>query len=163
MLQRAGTAMHLIKLCVGVESVEHLATLQAVRLERLRAFDQPAEFIHRTRQMPRQRDAILTAGGSLYWVIKGAVRARQKILDLREETVVEGNTGNPGDGKLCGIVLGPELIATRPQPRRAFQGWRYLKPEDAPADIGIASANGECAENVIPDVMRAQLAELALI
>ena len=155
--------MHLIKLCVGVESVEHLAALEAARLEALRAAGQPAVLVHRTRQTPRQRDAILAAGGSLYWVIKGAVRARQKILDLREETSTEDAVGNSGDGKLCGIVLAPELIATRPQPRRAFQGWRYLKPEDAPADIGIASAYGGRAEDTIPADMRAQLSELALI
>lgn len=154
--------MHLIKLCVGVESVEHLAALEAARLEALRAVGKPAELVHRTRQMPRQRDAILAAGGSLYWVIKGAVCARQKILDLREENAAEDAVGNSGEGKFCGIVLHPELIATRPQPRRAFQGWRYLKPEDAPADIGIASAYGG-AEEAIPEVMRVQLAKLALI
>lgn len=155
--------MHLIKLCVGVESAEHLAALEAARLEALRAAGKPAELVHRTRQMPRQRDAILAAGGSLYWVIKGAVLARQKILDLREETGAMGTVGNSGDGKFCGIVLAPELVATRPQPRRAFQGWRYLNPEDAPADIGIASAHGGGAEEAIPEVMRAQLTELALI
>jgi hypothetical protein len=155
--------MHLIKLCVGVDSVEHLAALEAARLEALRAAGRPAVLVHRTRQTPRQRDAILTAGGSLYWVIKGAVRARQKILDLREENGADGAVGNSGDGKLCGIVLAPELVATRPQPRRAFQGWRYLKPEDAPADIGIVSAHDGCAEEIIPDTMRAELAELALI
>ncbi|MEJ2117413.1 MAG: DUF1489 domain-containing protein [Alphaproteobacteria bacterium] len=164
-------AMHLIKLCVGVESVEHLAALQAVRLERLRTAGQPAELVHRTRQMPRQRDAILAAGGSLYWVIKGAVLARQKILDLREENNAGGHD-SAGDSKLCGIVLAPELIATRPQPRRAFQGWRYLKPEDVPADIcavcvttdmddgGVTDTN---SDEAIPAAMRAQLAELALI
>ncbi len=155
--------MHLIKLCVGVESVEHLAALEAARLEALRVAGQPAELVHLTRQTPRQRDAILTAGGSLYWVIKGAVLARQKILDLREETGAEGASGNSGDGKFCGIVLAPELVATRPQPRRAFQGWRYLKPEDAPADMCIVSAHGVSTKDAIPDTMRAELAALALI
>ena len=155
--------MHLIKLCVGVESVEQLAALEAVRLEALRSAGQPAELLHRTRQTPRQRNAILAAGGSLYWVIKGAVLARQKIVDLREENGAEGAVGNSGDGKFCDIVLHPELIATRPQPRRAFQGWRYLKPEDAPADIGTVSACGERGEETIPHSMLAQLTELALI
>jgi hypothetical protein len=144
--------MHLIKLCVGVESVEHLAALEAARLDAARQAGQPAELLHYTRQTPRQREKLL-AGGSLYWVIKGAVRVRQQIIDLREETDAEGRP-------LCAIVLAPALVATAPQPRRAFQGWRYLKPEDAPADIG-AVQGGEA--DGMPPAMRAQLAELALL
>lgn len=144
--------MHLIKLCVGVESVEHLAALEAARLDAARQAGQPAELIHHTRQTPRQRETLL-AGGSLYWVIKGAVRVRQQIIDLREEADADGRS-------LCAIVLAPALVETTPQPRRAFQGWRYLKPEDAPADIG-AVQGGE--GDGIPAAMRAQLAELALL
>lgn len=144
--------MHLIKLCVGVDSVEQLAAWQSLRLGQLRAAGETPELVHRTRQMPRQREAVL-AGGSLYWVIKGTIQARQRILDLREETDGEGRP-------CCAIVLGEALIATRPQPRRAFQGWRYLVPEDAPADFGPA---GEAATDGMPAAMRAALAELALL
>ncbi|MGF1622549.1 MAG: DUF1489 family protein [Rhodomicrobiaceae bacterium] len=144
--------MHLIKLCVGVDALEELAAWQAMRLETQRSAGVEPELAHRTRQMPRQRDAILD-GGSLYWVIKGVIRARQRIIDLREETDAEGRT-------LCAIVFDPALIATRPQPRRPFQGWRYLKPEDAPTDIGALGA-GDLAK--MPEAMRAELAELALI
>lgn len=144
--------MHLIKLCVGIDSVEELAAWQVMRLEKMRKAGVEPELVHRTRQMPRQREAVLQ-GGSLYWVIKGFVRARQQIADLREETDAEGRA-------LCGIVFGHDLIATRPQPRRPFQGWRYLKPEDAPPDIGPA---GSVADDDMPEAMRAALAELALL
>ncbi len=144
--------MHLVKLCVGVDSVEQLAVWQAMRLERMRTAGQTPELAHRTRQMPRQRGAIL-GGGSLYWVIRGVIQTRQKILDLRLETDGEGRS-------LCAIVLGEPLIATRPQPRRAFQGWRYLAPEDAPGDIGPAQA---AEADDMPAAMRAALAELALL
>ncbi len=144
--------MHLIKLCVGVDSVEQLAAWQIMRLEKLGLAGAPRELIHRTRHIPRQADAVLKSG-SLYWVIKGSVKARQKILDLRGLTDVEGRT-------LCGIVLDHTLMATRPQPRRAFQGWRYLHPDDAPIDLGLAQGMDESR---IPAKMRAELAALSLL
>jgi len=134
--------LHLIKLCVGVNSIEELERHIARRAAR-------GEIVHTTRQFPRQADAVL-GGGSLYWVIKGMVQARQPIRDLRAETDAEGRS-------LCAIVLAPELIPVQPRRRRPFQGWRYLKPEDAPPDL----ATGEADD--IPPAMRAALAELALI
>ena len=144
--------MHLIKLCVGVESLEQLAAWQIMRLETLRLAAAPRELIHRTRHTPRQAEAVLQSG-SLYWVIKGSIKARQKILELRAETDGEGRT-------LCGIVLDHALMATRPHPRRAFQGWRYLHPDDAPADLGHAEGLDEAD---IPAAMRAELAALSLL
>lgn len=144
--------MHLIKLCVGVDTLEDLAAWQTMRLEKLAASGSPCELIHRTRHMPRQAEAVLKSG-SLYWVIKGSIRARQKIVELREETDGEGRT-------MCGLVLGHTLVATRPQPRRPFQGWRYLNPEDAPSDLGLAEA---AEQSGMPDAMRAQLTELSLL
>ena len=144
--------MHLIKLCVGVDSLEQLAAWQIMRLEKLGLAGAPRELIHRTRHTPRQADAVRKSG-SLYWVIKGSVKARQKILDLRGLTDVEGRT-------LCGIVLDHTLMATRPQPRRAFQGWRYLHPDDAPIDLGLAQGMDESR---IPATMRAELAALSLL
>jgi hypothetical protein len=144
--------MHLIKLCVGVESLEELAAWQTMRLEKLGLAGAPRELIHRTRHTPRQANAVLKSG-SLYWVIKGSVKARQKILELRVLTDVEGRT-------LCGIVLDHTLMATRPQPRRAFQGWRYLHPDDAPLDLGLAQG---ADDSDIPATMRAELAELSLL
>ena len=144
--------MHLLKLCVGVDSLEQLASWQSMRLQKLRLAGAPRELTHRTRHMPRQAEALLKSG-SLYWVIKGSIKARQKILELREETDTEGRA-------LCGIVLDHALMATRPQPRRPFQGWRYLHPEDAPADIGPAEG---AKDSDIPAAMRAELAALSLL
>jgi hypothetical protein len=144
--------MHLVKLCVGVDTLEELAAWQIMRLEKFRAAGSPEELIHRTRQTPKQGAALLKSG-SLYWVIKGTIRARQRILELREETDAEGRG-------LCGIVLGNALIPTRAHPRRPFQGWRYLKPDEAPADLGQALTG---QEGEIPADMRAALAELALL
>jgi hypothetical protein len=143
--------VHLVKLCVGVETVQDLATWQAGRLEALAQVGKTPELCHRTRQTPRRRDEILD-GGSLYWVVKGFVLVRQRILDLREDTKSDGTA-------CCGIVLDPELVTTRPQPRRAFQGWRYLEAADAPADARML----EAAEDDMPPGMREDLRELRLI
>lgn len=143
--------LHLVKLCVGIDSVAHLAERQAARLAQEHAGGGSAELRHRTRQMPRQRDLLLE-GGSIYWVIRGVIQVRQRLLDLR---AVRGNDGVPR----CDIVLDPQLVPTRPQPRRAFQGWRYLAGEDAPADLDPA---GEEIEKM-PAEMRAALIELGLL
>jgi hypothetical protein len=143
--------VHLVKLCVGVETVQDLRDWQAARLRSLAAAGEPAELRHRTRQTPRRRDDIL-AGGSLYWVIKGLVLVRQRILDLAPATKDDGTP-------CCGIVLDVELVATRPQPRRAFQGWRYLDAADAPADLRAL----EDAKDDLPPGMREELRELRLI
>jgi hypothetical protein len=143
--------MHLIKLCVGVECVAELAEWQAERLESLKRARQRAELCHRTLQTPRRRGEVLD-GGSLYWVIKGFVLVRQRVIDLRPD-VKEGGIA------CCGIVLDPVLVATRPHPRRAFQGWRYLEPSDAPQD---AKEYDEEDEDM-PLAMRQDLRELRLI
>jgi hypothetical protein len=144
--------MHLIKLCVGVETLDELRAYYAMRLENARKLGVSEELVHRTRQMPKKRKEI-EQSGSLYWVIKGVVRARQRILELRAEEDAEGRS-------LCGIVFDHTLIETRPQPRRPFQGWRYLHPDDAPADI---SQLDSMAAADIPPEMRAALEELALL
>jgi len=142
---------HLVKLCVGVETVQDLAVWQAERLRHLAQAGEAAELCHRTRQMPRRRNEILD-GGSLYWVVKGFVLVRQRILDLKDATKDDGTA-------CCGIVLDPELVTTRPQPRRAFQGWRYLEAADAPADARTL----DDVEADIPPGMREDLRELRLI
>lgn len=144
--------MHLIKLCVGIETAAELIEWQAHRLETMRREGRPAELIHRTRQMPKRRSDVLD-GGSLYWVIKGFIQLRQPILDLREEADQEGRS-------LCCIVFDPVLVPTRPQARRPFQGWRYLPPEDAPPDLPSAERG---AVDAMPAKMRAELAALALL
>lgn len=144
-------SVHLIKLCVGIESVAHLQERQAFRLEQQKRNEQRPELFHRTRQMPRRREDVLV-GGSLYWVIKGVVQVRQRIVDLRE---VRGDDGI----RRCDIVLDPQLVPTRPRPRRAFQGWRYLSADDAPTDLGLLADD---VDRLSPE-MRSELLELGLL
>ena len=143
--------IHLVKLCVGVETVQELKLWQAERLKALRRAGKRPELCHRTLQTPRRREEILD-GGSLYWVIKGFILARQRILDLRPDRKEDGSA-------CCGIVFDEELVATRPQARRAFQGWRYLEAADAPPDVRPVSLQSDD----MPPAMRAALRELRLI
>jgi hypothetical protein len=143
--------LHLIKLCVGVDTVQELKDWQTERLRRLKQAGKTPEHCHRTLQTPRRRDEVLD-GGSLYWVIRGVVLVRQRIIDLRPDTREDGIA-------CCGIVLDPLLVATRAQARRAFQGWRYLPAVDAPPDLRVVGdGDGE-----MPQAMRADLRELRLI
>jgi hypothetical protein len=144
--------LHLIKLCVGCDSIEDLAGWQAERLKQMRADDVKPELFHRTFQMPKRREELL-AGGSLYWVIKGIVQVRQKLLDLREGTRPDGTP-------CCLLVYDRKLVPVRPVPRRAFQGWRYLAPDEAPEDLTGGKANGLA---LMPPKLRKELAELGLI
>jgi hypothetical protein len=144
--------VHIVKLCVGAESIEDLAAWQAVRLKAMRAAgDKKPMLGHRTFQTPKRRDDLL-GGGSLYWVIKGMIQARQKLVDLGE--------GIKDDGSPCCLfILDKALVPVRPVPRRPFQGWRYLDSADAPADL----KPGEEGLTDLPLKMRRELAELGLI
>ena len=143
-------ALHLIKLCVGADSVEDLEAWIAHRIDLQRAVGQEPHHVHVTRMQPKRADELLS-GGSLYWVIKGNVQARQKLIGI------EPFTDNEGIGR-CRLVLDPELVHTRWQPKRPFQGWRYLKDEDKPADLG----DDEGIEDLPPD-LRGELASLGLL
>lgn len=144
-------ALNLIKLCVGCESIDDLAQWQARRLADFRRRGEPAELKHTTRMTPKRRDELID-GGSLYWVIKGFIQARQKLLDIRPFTDAEGI-------RRCHLILDDKLVAVAPRPYRAFQGWRYYPAKDAPPDLG-ASAQG--AEDM-PSELRSELAELGLL
>ncbi len=112
--------LHLVKLCVGADSIDDL---EEWRREHYR----PGEAVKvHTRNTPRRADE-LVQGGSLYWVMKGYILCRQWILSV--DTVGEGLS------KRCEIGLDPVLVATAPAPRRPFQGWRYFEAGDAPADL----------------------------
>ena len=120
-------ALHLIKLCVGCDTVEELVEW---RRQEGRG-GQPWKM--RTRQTPK-RAAELIEGGSLYRVFKGFVLCRQAIIAV--ETV------GAGPAARCEVTLNPEIVLTAPMPRRAFQGWRYLRGEDAPEDLhGLAAGD----------------------
>jgi hypothetical protein len=144
-------ALNLIKLCVGADSVEDLRAWIDFRLAEKRAAGLKPEHMHTTRMVPKRADEII-GEGSLYWVIKGRVQCRQRIVDIRPFTDGEGISR-------CHIVLDPEVVLTHSQPKRPFQGWRYLKPEDAPADLG----QGGDGIETLPAEMRNELADLGLI
>ena len=105
--------------------------------------------MHVTRNRPRRAAEILD-GGSIYWIIKGVMIARQKIIDLAE---VQRADGRPA----CGLVLSSELVATTPTKMRIFQGWRYLEAEDAPADLSRA------ADESMPPALAAELRALGIL
>jgi hypothetical protein len=138
--------VNLLKLCVGADSVEDLLDWQ-------RTHPSPfptGERCHVTRMWPK-RDAELLAGGSLYWVIKGLVLCRQRILRLDEVTGADGILR-------CGLIMDPEVIRTEPVPRRAFQGWRYLETKDSPRDLP-ATRGGD---DSLPEPLALALAQIGL-
>jgi hypothetical protein len=139
--------LHLTKLAVGVRDVEHLRTLQAARAERM------TPLRHQTRNFPR-RAAEIIDGGSIYWVIAGAMVVRQRILDIIEDRW--------DDNSACaGIVLDPKLVPVAGRPTKPFQGWRYLSADDAPADISpTRQARGADA---LPPAMLRELRVLCLL
>lgn len=122
--------LHMIKLCVGAQRFSDIENWQKRLARELVSEGKPAHPYHDTRMWPR-RKAELLDGGSIYWVVANRIIARQKIIALNE--VYKGET------RYCRLVFDARLFVTEPQPRRAFQGWRYLKPEDAPKDLGQKS------------------------
>jgi hypothetical protein len=144
--------LHLVKLCVGCDSVEDLEGWIAFRLGEQRARGEKPEQFHTTRMTPT-RAAELTQGGSLYWVIKGTVQCRQRLLEIRPFTDAEGISR-------CHLVLDTEVVRTEWQPRRAFQGWRYLKAAEAPRDVTEASA--AIGWHTLPPDLRHELSSLGL-
>jgi len=147
------TTIHLIKLCVGAASIDDLAQWQEGRLTASRAAgERPPRIVHTTFQTPK-REAELLRGGSLYWVIKGLIQVRQRVIGLDQGTKDDGSA-------CCLIVLDTNLVPVRPVPRRPFQGWRYLSSDDAPPDLGSAAAS---ALGDMPLEMRKDLASLGLL
>jgi hypothetical protein len=139
--------LHVMKLAVGVRDIAHLLELQAERARLL------PPLRHRTRSFPR-RAAEIIDGGSMYWVVAGAMVVRQRVLDIIEDT--------RDDGRNCAaFLLDPKLVPVAARLLKPFQGWRYLQPADAPADLTAARrARGTAA--LPPDLQRA-LRELCLI
>lgn len=141
--------LHLIKLCVGVSEPAELSAYIDMTVENARASGLPPVTSHTTRVLPKRASEILE-GGSLFWVMKAKVQARQRILRFEP---VRGADGI----ERCRIVLDPELHLTRTQPRRAFQGWRYLEAADAPQDLGSAS------DDALPADLERELHALGLL
>jgi hypothetical protein len=143
-------AVHLIKLCVGAESIEDLEQWIAERIAERRKRGERQLSLHVTRMMPK-RGAELLDGGSLYWVIRGQVAARQKLEEIAPFVDADGI------GR-CRLWMAPEVTAVLPRPYRPFQGWRYLAAKDAPPDL---RAHGGVAE--MPEALRRELSGLGLL
>ncbi len=144
--------VHLLKMCVGIDSIDHLRHRQAERLEAQRAAGQTAKLRHWTRNMPR-RAAEIEGEGSIYWIIRGRIRARQLIVSLERDDGANAI-------KRCAVVLDPEVVETEPRRARPMQGWRYLEANDAPADLGRPVIDHEYE---MPTQMIAELRELGLL
>ncbi|WP_102108607.1 DUF1489 family protein [Oceaniglobus roseus] len=138
--------INMLKLSVGSESVEQLIDWQRHRSRQIA----DGAYYHITRMWPKRTDEIL-AGGSMYWVIGGLIQCRQKITGFRE---IMGEDGI----RRCGIVLDAEVVRTDIAPKRPFQGWRYLNPEDAPGDL----RPGRATEAALPPSLAAALAEIGV-
>ena len=142
----------MIKLSVGPKEVAELAAIQARRAK----LDPPLR--HQTRMVPK-RMAELLDGGSIYWVIAGHVRVRQRLIDISEDRWDDGTN-------CAGLVLDPELILVEPRPQKPFQGWRYLAPEAVPPDLPRLGAEALAATSgldSLPPALRRELQTLFLI
>jgi hypothetical protein len=140
--------LHILKLLVGVEDVDHLAQIQKIRLKR------EGVLSHITRNTPRKAVEILE-GGSVYWVIKRFIRVRQRLVGIEKGVNSEGKPS-------CALILDPNLVATELKEFRAFQGWRYFKNEESPADLINQTGETEIHKR-LPDDMAAELKSLGLI
>lgn len=139
--------LHLTKLAVGVRDIAHLRDVQSER-----ATASPP-LRHRTRNFPR-RAAEITGGGSMYWVVAGVLRVRQRVVDIIEDAW--------DDGSACtGLILDPALVPVAARPVKPFQGWRYLQAADAPEDLTDAALHGGAEE--LPAALLRELRALCLI
>ena len=141
--------VHLLRMAVRIESIAHLSEIQAERM----ASTKGKRLFTYSRNVPRQTDKLID-GGSIYWVVKHLIRVRQKIIGIEQGTNDEGR-------KFCAIELKPHHTLLEPRRQKAFQGWRYLKPEDAPIDLPAGAVSAVAAD--MPPEMKAELRELGLI
>lgn len=141
--------LHLLKLAVGAESFSDLGAKQQARLKEKAKTKQKPELIHITRHTPKRADELLD-GGSIYWVVKGFIIARQPLVEFRPLT----HEGVPH----CGIIYDPQLVPVAIRPHRAFQGWRYLAEKDAPPD---QARRGSAAK--LPEALKRELSALGLL
>lgn len=141
-------SLNLIKLCVGCDSIKDLDRWIAQRVRRKRG--NAKEHFHVTRMVPSRKEELLD-GGSLYWVIRGQIMCRERLIDIRPFVDREG-VGR------CRLVLEPKLVAVEPRPCRAFQGWRYLQG-DIPRDLDRAAPG----LRDMPETLRRELTDLGLL
>ena len=143
--------LHLIKLSVGTESVADLEDWIQQKLKAQKKRGKKPERMHTTRMVPKRADE-LTDGGSIFWVIRGQIMCRERILDIRPFTDKDGI-------HRCRLVLDPKCVLVEPRPRSAFQGWRYLEDREAPRDLSRAAPGAAR----MPEQMRRELRELGLL
>jgi hypothetical protein len=143
--------LHLIKLAVGCDSVKELKGWVAERMQTAKKKGLPQHHIHITRMTPK-RDEEIVAGGSLYWVIRGEIAAREKII------AIEPFRDRDGIGR-CRLVMQPKVFAVSPRPMRPFQGWRYFTEDVAPPDLGKSAASIAA----MPEPLRRELRDLGLL
>lgn len=143
--------LNLVKLCVGAEKVSDLAKWRDVRATEAKAKGVEYAPNHITRMWPRREEELLD-GGSLYWVFKGLILARQRIERLEEVIGADGI-------RRCCIIFDTQLVLTEAHRRRPFQGWRYLEKADAPKDVGLYREEVE----EIPGDLRAGLSALGVL
>ena len=143
--------LHILKLAVGCDSVAELKQWVAERMKTAKKNGLPQRHIHTTRMTPKRTEEILS-GGSLYWVIRGEIAAREKLI------AIEPFRSSDGIGR-CRLVMQPKVIAVSPRPMRAFQGWRYFADKDVPPDLGKAAASIAA----MPEPLRRELRDLGLL
>jgi hypothetical protein len=142
----AKPTIHLIKLCVGVATLEELEGYRAERAHWWGADYGEDVHVHRTRTRPRRAGEI-EGIGSIYWVISGVIRCRQPILRLAEAIDENGMA-------CCDIIMAPDMVRTMPRPKSAFQGWRYIEPKDAPQDLVHAGFAEDGDPKIAEELMR---------
>ena len=130
--------LHLTKVAVGCASVEALQNRIARRVTK-------GEVRIPTRMRPKRMDELV--GGSLHWIVKHRIIARQQILRLEDRN----------DGRID-IVCSAELVTVLPKPKRAHQGWRYLEENDAPTGEDDGTGLSE-----LPPRLYGKLRALALV
>ena len=146
----AAGPLHLVKMAVGATDVENLRQARAQRHA-----ERGASWVY-TRNHPRRAEAVLD-GGSLYWVVKGQIRARQRVAGFESKHDDNGRA-------YCLILTDPEFVVTLPRAFRPFQGWRYLLPSDVPKDATAGPNSAGAGDfSQMPDHMLLELRELGLI
>ena len=146
--QTSDMTIHLIKLAVGVDDLEHLRKLQKQRRKERRQKPNSSHWVF-TRNTPRRADELLD-GGSLYWVIRGVVRCRQELVGFDEDRDADGD-------KYCRIKVRRTVVPTAPKAMRAFQGWRYYEDELVPPDLRAGDTTD------VPADMASELRRLGLL
>ena len=144
--------VHLVKIAVGIESVDQLREIQIERLRKAREKNKSANLRHLTRNSPKRFDEVLD-NGSIYWIIKGYIRVRQRINEVGEAF---DRNGKPR----CALILDTNLVQTVLLPHKPIQGWRYMEVDVAPADLTTAEHK---IVSSLPQDMADELRSLGLL